>query len=361
VTIDYLKFLNRERLAKFELFANELNNRSLALLYGKIYNAPDKALELPVEYYHPLILQPPDQRDNAINVIDSAIAMEDKALSAAMIHLYGGAAIAPCLTGEVDLSKAHVDFTRVYEDQAYVEELRANVIFARSVGIGLWGATELHTSVQTSARNYCREKYKNPERKAESLDLVEWLAYLKKQGWITRICEAKSLEQAVNIFAEPKGLGAYFAGNCTISISHIKELSYSEHERFCTVGKGAAWTLEWLFEDLYKAGHRVKHLDLVLALYDAQEKILPLISNISPEFRNMTGRAGQILKADHVRLSCSNIETVCCQYSAYTRLLDNPKLISRRSKPAPDLLPIARRKAGNWPEAPKTRLDLFEF
>jgi hypothetical protein len=361
---DLHKHVDKSRMAELERYLLEMNRRGLDEHYGRPYVNNEEALNAKVMYFQALLLSPCDRRMMARDIMNVPwLSEEDKVCNSSLGYWYGPTYYLVYLTGITDLSRAHIDFDRVYEDQDYVESLRENIAFTRKQKHQIWTSTELHTSIQTEGRNYCRLKYKDPNRKADSLDIVEWMAYLKKQGWAKKVLEAKTLESAFHTYCEPKGIGPYFGGNSVMMISNSRQAAYSHEENFCAPGGGAINTLDYLFEGLKKAGHKLNHLRLLQFLTDQQEVLLPNLT-VPVEFQNMQGHDGMLLKSDMKRYTANAFEVGCCQFSVYRKFLEQPELIKRRLDVKWDLTPFKLREQGATDadiDNSKLRLDLLEF
>lgn len=337
--MNYLAALHKDRLAQFELYLLDMTARFLADFHDTPYEPPDPYLSTNITYFPAILLAPSDRRMIAANVIgvpDAQLSPQDKALNSALIYWYGPTFVLTYLTGITDLSRAHVDFTRVANDQDYVEHLRENIAFARSVGHSMWTTTELHTSLQTEGRNFCRKKYNDPTRKASSLDIIEWMASLKQVGWIDKVLEASTLEAAYNAYTQPNGIGPFFGGNSTMMISNIHGVKYTHEEAFCAPGKGSIDTLDWLF-----AGTKVNPLKAILWLWEQQETLLPNLF-IPDEFQNLEVSYGPLLTKSQTRYTPDAFEVGLCQYSVYRRLQKQQKL--KYGKTPTDLSAFKRRE-----------------
>lgn len=366
---DLFKHADMARFAELEHYLLEMNARGLAEHYGKPYAAPQRALESDVMYFQALLLAPSDRKMLARDIIGvSHLSAEDKGCNASLSYWYGPTYILTYITGITDSAKAHIDFDRVYHDQEYVESLRSNIAFARKHGHPIWTTTELHTSIQTESRNYCRSKYNDPTRKADSLDCVEWIAYLKHNGWMKKVIEAKSLIAAYDAYCEPRGVGPYFGGNSTLMIANLREAAYSHEENFCAPGGGAINTVNYLFEPLAKAGYKLNPLRLLQWITDEQERLMPSLK-VPVEFQNMDGWTGKILKQDMLRYTTNAFEVGCCQFSVYRKFLEQPEAIKRRLDVKFDLTLFKLREQGATDDdvadavsqETKLRIDLLEF
>lgn len=366
---DLFKHADKARFAELEHYLLEMNKRGLADHYSTAYTPPVRQLATDVMYFQALLLSPCDRRVLARDIIGVPhLTPEDKGCNSSLSYWYGPTYILTYITGITDSAKAHIDFDRVYHDQEYVETLRSNIAFARKHGHPIWTTTELHTSIQTESRNYCRGKYNDPTRKADSLDCVEWIAYLKHNGWMKKVIEESTLERAYNAYCSPRGVGPYFGGNSTLMIANLREAAYSHEENFCAPGGGAINTLNYLFEPLTKAGYKLNHLRLLQWMTEEQERLLPNLK-VPVEFQNMDGWTGKILKKDMLRYTTNAFEVGCCQFSVYRKFLEQPDAIKRRLDVKFDLTPFKLREQGASDEdvaeavsqETKLRTDLLEF
>lgn len=373
---DYHKHLDRSRAEQLERYLLAMTQRGLDEHYGRPYHNAEEALSQKVMYFQSLLLTPCDRKWMVRDIMNAPwVTAENKVCNASIGFWYGPTNYLVYLSGVTKYERASVDFDRVYHDQDYVEQLRANLKFTRKHGHQVWTTTELHTSIQTEGRNYCRLKYNDPTRKADSLDIVEWMAYLKKNGWAEKILAEKTLESAFNVYCEPKGVGPYFGGNSIMMIANAREAAYSHDENFAAPGGGCVSTLDYLFEPLKAAGYKLNHLRALQWLVDEQEQVFPNL-HVPVEFQNMVGWDGKVLKQDMTRYTANAFEVGCCQFSVYRKFLQQPELIKRRLDVQWDMTPFklkeeAMKSGATWQEAEayvdaklseaKVRVDLLDF
>lgn len=339
--MEFDKLIHKDRLAELEKFLLQMNARGLAEFNGLTYVEPNEQLSMKVMYFHALVLAPSDRRMLALDIIgvpDSQLSPSNKALNASCSYWYGPTAVLTYLTGITDFAQAHVDFDLLAKDRDYVEHIRENVAAAKRFGHSMWTSTELHTSLQTEARNFCRKKYDDPHRPANAVDLVEWMAGLKTTGWIDKVLEAKSLEEAYNRYIEPKGVGPYFGGNAVLMISNLRGLAYTHAEPFCAPGGGAINSINWLFE-----GTKVNPLAAIRWLFEHQHRLLPLLS-VPAEFQNADVSHGKLWKDDQTFYTANSFEVGLCQWSVYRKFLDQPELMKRRQNTLLDLTKFKHRE-----------------
>lgn len=359
--------VNLSKLAELESYLCEMNRRGLSSWYNTSYQAPVRALETDVMYFQPLMAAPSDRRQVAIHIIGSdkprlKDSVYNKICNIFVTFFFGPSDIYHTLSGKYDPADAFIDFERVTNDPAYVNEIAANIAFARKIGLKLWTTTELHTSLQTEARNFCRIKHNDPARKPHSTDLVEWIASWIKAGYIDKMLNAKSLSEAYSRITDIRGVGPYYAGNPVMMLAALQEASYNHEEPFCAPGAGAINTLNWLFDG------KVKPLNAIIRLWENQEALMPNLS-IPNEFQNIDVSYGKIWNTPQLRYTANAFEVGCCQFSVYRKFLEQPDAIKRRLDVKVDLTPFKLREQGvsdddiidATSEGKKLRNDLLEF
>lgn len=367
---------DKARLAELKAFLMEMNQRALTDWHNQPYTAPDKALEKTVMYFAPLMCAPSDRREVAKYIIGSTQpdlrdSIPNQALNIFMTFLYGPSEIYHTITGHPDPEHAWVDFEcLMHDDGSYLQELKENIVYTKSHGLKLWTTTELHTSIQTEARNYCRRKHGDAERPAGPTDLLEWMASWIKDGSLDRILEAKTLKGAYEAITKIRGIGPYYAGNPVMMLSALPGSSYRHTEAFCAPGGGALKTIEYLTGK--KLGFD-KAVACIAQLAEDQETLLPGLT-VPEEFRNFHLPNGRWLFAeDQLRYTCNSFEVGMCQFSVYLKLKEEDEPAKRRPNPSmPNMHPLAERLAGRplapgkpakkvAEEAPKTNTSLLEF
>jgi hypothetical protein len=339
---------NQEKLNGFENFMLAMLERGLADEYGLKYTTADKALSAEVMYFHPLICAPSDRREVAKWIIGSTQpglkSVYNRVCNIFITYFFGPASIYSLLSGEPEPADAWVDFERVASDPSYVTEIAENIKYGKSHGLKLWTTTELHTSLQTEARNYCRLKHNEPTRPASPTDLIEWVASWIKLGVIDKMLEAKTLRGCYDAITSIRGVGPYYAGNPAMLIAALPEVSYDHIEAFCAPGAGAIKTLEHLFGKKLGFEPAVK---AIAYLFENQQKFLPKLF-VPDEFQNLKLHYGNLFKENQTVFTCNSFEVGLCQYSVYQKFCEEPEAIKRRlNPPPPNLEALRQRKLGN--------------
>lgn len=340
--MNFNQAVNREKLTEFELFITELNKRGLAELTGTSYEPLNPRLANEVMYYQPLLCAPSSQRETAVNIIctgNEALlkSPRNKACNLFPTFMYGPSEIYNTLSGRYNPVDAFVDFELAQHDQDYVHHIGENIAWARAHGFKLWTNTELHTSLQTEARNFCRIKYNEPTRPASPTDLIDWIASWITNGTIDRLLEAKTLPDAYDVMLSIRGVGPYYAGNPAIMVASMHETAYSHEEPFCAPGKGAIVSLDWLFD-----GAKVNTVAGIKWLWESQEVLMPTLT-IPLELQNLASATRVLWDKPQTRFSMSSFEIALCQFSVYLRFATRPDLIEKRKNTPLDLTKFKQR------------------
>lgn len=348
--MSYLSHLNHQLLAEFEHFLIKVSERT-EWAYGLRPDYDDGgvvALGRDVEYFSFLIAADDRMRyimENIVTLPDSEVSPKNKIGNTIISHFYGGRGIHTLLTGEVDPKKAHVDFERIATgDAGYVDELKRNTAWYHSLKHKFYGTTELHTSIQTAARNFCRAKYADPDRKASLTDVVEWIASWTTDGSMDYILnDVKSLRGMYDFLRTKPGIGEYYGYHCATSNSVNPALPFDHDELFCAPGPGARETITNLFPSLNVGKSKLPYEALIVWLREEQNNLIDMTKvNVHPFFHNFTGSDGKLVFKDcQDNIKTYNMEVACCQFSVYQRLKAQPHLAERRQVArASQLLPV---------------------
>lgn len=335
--MNYLNYLDPTLLKDFERFLVHVNARTMKQ-YGitqEYDDGGDPALGETVEYFHFAITCDDRMRYIMENIVTApGLSERNKVGNTIISHFYGARGIHTLLTGEVDPSKAHVDFERVgYRNDAYLKSIKDCIDHYRTEKQKFYGTTELHTSIQTAARNFCRVKYNEPNRESSFLDIVEWIADWTVNGTIDHILSnITSLKDMYHYLRLQPGVGEYYGYHCATSNSVNPSLPFNHDERFCVPGPGARATLDELFKPLKTVMPKLPYGDLVICLRDNQASLFdPKKIAPHPVFHNFTTSSGiTIFKEAQDELKTYGTEVACCQFNVYLRLRANPHLIDNR-------------------------------
>ena len=351
-------------ISEIEKFWVALNQRTLYTM-GILpsYTPPDKALGESIEYFHYSICADSRMKylgENVVLIDPTILSDRNKICNAVISHLYGGRRIHTLFTGITDPKKAHLDFERILVDPDYVTSIYENADYARSHGYKFYGTTELHTSLQTAARNYCRIKYQDPERLARNTDIVEWVASWIEMGLVDRLLyKTKTLDQAFSQIITLPGIGAYYGYHLAVDCSLFHSTPYRHDEPFCVPGPGCCETLKLIFPNLTKE-KKFPYGEAVVWIAENQDRLFPNLTH-HPALWNIQANGKKMFPFEQDKLFPYSCEVGLCQTGIYWHLKKNPHLQERRSVGAdPDLTPILLREQGN-PVSPvakvKTKIE----
>jgi hypothetical protein len=335
--INYGDFVDREKLSKYEYFLHKVNQK-WEKQYGvrDVYdNEGDDALAEEVEYFGMWVTADDRLRyiiENIVAIPDNELSPANKIGNTIISHFYGARGIHQITSGIRNPKKAHIDFERIYKDPEYLETIKVNCAIAKKQGKRFYGTTELHTSLQTAARNYCRQRYNEPDRKASLTDILEWIAEWTVDGTVEKILETQTLHDMFKLLTSKPGIGEYYGYHCATSNSVNYALPFHHDEEFCAPGPGARQSLDLIFEPLKKSG-KVKKMPygaLTVWIRENQDKIFETPIRSHEFFHNYLVGDRKVFNEDQHDLKVYTTEVSLCQFGVYCYLKENPHLISKR-------------------------------
>lgn len=321
--------LNTHVMEDIGYFFNKVNDRALYNLgiNDSYDDGGNKALGETVEYFHPQITLDDRMRYIAENIVyNENIDPLNRVCNTIISHFYGARGIHQTITRNPDPKTALVDFHRLLEDQDYVDELHQNLKDAHDYGIPIYGATELRTSLYGAANNYVAEKYGLEKKNADLINIALWVASFIPRGIAQKFYEVNSLEELFNHLCQIEGVGAYYGYHCSTSNSVNPGIKINHDERFCVPGPGARYTLGLLFDQ------NKTNMDFGEQVVWFRENYKDYIGDIPlhPSTWNIEVDGKKVFTDEQDELKTYGCEVGLCQYGVYSRLRDNPHLISRR-------------------------------
>ena len=282
-------------------------------------------------------------------VLEDHLSDRNKFCNAVITHLYGGRCINSLLSGKTDPKQAHLDYEKIAVDDAYVKDMYANAAYAKMHGFKFYGTTELHTSLQTAARNFVRHKYSEPERAASNTDIVEWVASWAATGLVDDILKSKTLEEVYIKINTLPGIGAYYGYHLSVDSSLIPGTAYNHDEAFCVPGPGCCATLDMMFPTLKSAIKKMPYGDLICWIEQNQKTLYPRVPFDKALWNIQNDTTGKkVFAFEQDKFMVYGLEVGHCQYGIYDRLTKQPNLIEkRRCGTDPDLSVIKARENGN--------------
>jgi len=318
--------VNMEVVDRIGYFFNKVNERSeLNYGYRNSYDSGgDEALGETVEYFHPHILYDDRMRYIMQNIVLSDMSMDNIICNTIISHFYGARGIHQILTREPDPKKALIDFERLLVDKDYEMEIRKNIDDALSLGLGIYGTTELRTSLFGASNQWVSEN-RGVERNADKINILLWVAGFIPRGITKRMARVKSLEEMYGILTQIEGVGQYYGYHCSTSNSVNPNIPINHDERFCMPGPGARLTLDMMFGE----GCKIPHGDRVIWFRENYKDLIGEISLNKNEW-NMVVDGVKIFEHEQNGLKTYGCEVGLCQFGVYSRLSANPNLINKR-------------------------------
>jgi len=307
-------------------FFNKVNDRALYQMgiRDSYDNGGDEALGETVEYFHPQITLDDRMRYIMENIVLSNMSMDNIICNTIISHFYGGRGIHQILTRDPNPKTALVDFERLLVDKEYEMTIRKNIDDALSIGLGVYGTTELRTSLYGASNSFVSESRDLP-RNADKINILLWVASFIPRGITKRMAAVNSLQEMYNILTEIEGVGQYYGYHCSTSNSVNPAINIDHDERFCVPGPGARLTLDMMFPP--DCG--IPHGDRVIWF---RENYKDLIGDIylHESTHNVIVGDTKIFQHEQNELKTYGCEVGLCQFGVYSRLSDNKSLINKR-------------------------------
>ena len=325
---------DKEIMQDFNWFLYKINQRAcinigyLDETYDEVnrFGEVDYGLGRDVEYFHPTITL-----DDRMRYIGQVIAQADMSLfnilgNTIISHFYGARGVHQTVTGSNDPTNCWVDFDRVERnDQEYIQWLRETVEHETKVNKKpVWGTTELHTAIQGSSRNFCREKYEDPERPFHTTDVIEWVASFKTIGLADKLLhKAIHIKHAYNELTKLKGIGEYYGFHCGASTSVLPQTRYHHDQRFVAPGPGARYTIKLMWPDA-----PAKYYDEAIYFLRENGDEIGLTDNV--HFHPKAYNIDNIFQFPQDGLKYYGTEVVSCQFGIYLQIREDKKACERR-------------------------------
>lgn len=320
------ELVNMQVVDRIGYFFNKVNDRALYQMGIKdsYDNEGDEALGETVEYFHPQITLDDRMRYIMENIVLSNMSMDNIICNTIISHFYGGRGIHQILTRDPNPKTALVDFERLLVDKEYEMTIRKNIDDALSIGLGVYGTTELRTSLYGASNTFVAESRDLP-RNADKINILLWVASFIPRGITKRMAAVNSLQEMYNILTEIEGVGQYYGYHCSTSNSVNPRINIDHDERFCVPGPGARLTLDMMFPP--DCG--IPHGDRVIWF---RENYKDLIGDIylHESTHNVIVGDTKIFQHEQNELKTYGCEVGLCQFGVYSRLSDNKSLINKR-------------------------------
>ena len=217
-----------------------------------------------------------------------------------------------------------IDFEHYKIDPKYRAEINNNVDENR-FDIKVWGTTQLHTSLQTSARNYCRE-VDNSQETFKLSHMIRWISYLDDKGMSDVVMNQNNrLRDVGNWLGEIRGIGPYYSYHPPCNFSRDDDLpNIDEDDDYCLVGPGAQRGLEYVFPDVKFKNNDIME-EYILAIRDHQYDFFEFKNDEFDFYKLNLERGG--------RLTTFGVEITLCQFDVFMNIRDNEESQRKRILP----------------------------
>ena len=258
-------------------------------------------------------------------VFGQDISMRNKILNAMAVKFVGMPTLTLVASDSADYSKV-IDFDEYEKKGDYFKWVNNN-LDTNQHGLKVWGATQLQTSLQTAARNYCREQDNDPDQPFKLSNMIRWMAYLDTLG-MSEVVQNRDngLREVCEWFRSHRGIGPYFAYHPPCNFSRSSELPHiDEDEDYCLVGPGAKRGLEYVFPDV-KFGNEKIMEDYIVSIKHNQFEFFEFKDEDTLNHYKSNLEYGG-------RLTTFGTEITMCQFNCYHSIRDNDKAQTKRMLP----------------------------
>lgn len=335
---------NPEIMKDFNWFLYKVNQRSeINLGFSKeTYEAvnrhgeEDFGLGKNVEYFHPSICYDDRMRFIAENISSANMSLFNIVCNTFISHFYGARGVHQILTQSNDVKTCYADFDAIADnDKEYIKSLRKNLDYAKKMRYPIWGTTELHTSIQTSGRNYCRKKYNNPNREFHPIDVCEWVASFRDNGVFEGMKAATHISEIYHLLKQQPGIGDYYGFHAAASTSALPQMKYHHDQKFVAPGPGAVY----LINQLWPNSPKKLHAEAVYFLRENSDEI-GLTKNVKfhKKSHNIIVNGKPVFSEPQDTLKYYGTEVLCCQFGIYLQIRGNRKLCEKRKVSRTDSL-----------------------
>ena len=329
--MDFYNF-DKELMLDFNWFLYKINERSNIMMgfvdsqYSNVnrHGDIDWGLEKDVEYFHPTITLDDRMRYIAESISLADISDNNIMCNTLISHFYGARGVHQQITASTDPNDCWVDFDRIAaDDLEYINELDRNIGQAIHNKQPIWGTTEIHTWIQTAARNFVIDKFNQEPRPMKPVDVCVWVADFINKGYIQSLYQSNHIEEAYNVLVGITGIGDYYAFHGAASTSVLQQTQYTHDDRFVAPGIGAKFMVKLMWSGIKSS----EHAEAIYFLRENGDEI-GLTDNVDfhPEAYNING----LLRDNQDGLKYYGTEVLCCQFGIYLQIRHDRKSCDNR-------------------------------
>ena len=319
---------NEDNFQIFNEWVKEFFKREYLRDYGDLndYTPSHVAMREEVKYWNPNRSKHAEVHwlENYVFGRDD-ISLRNKILNAMAVKFVGMPTLTLVASDSADYHNI-IDFDRYENETVYRHKIQQNLNLNRHK-LAVWGSTQLQTSLQTAARNYCRGKYNQPEKKFQLSDMIDWMCHLDNLGLSRTVMDENStLGSVCEHLKQHRGIGPYFSYHPPCNFSRANELPHiDEDDNYCLVGPGAKRGLEFVFPDVKFSNNDIME-EYILAVRDHQHDFFEFKNDTEHDyFKNNLERGG--------RLTTFGTEITFCQFNVFLSIKDNARAQEKRIVP----------------------------
>jgi hypothetical protein len=308
-----LEFFRREVLRE----SNRLSEYNYSLDFGP-------AMRQEVSYWNPNRSKHAEVFWLENHVFGQDISMRNKILNAMAVKFVGMPTLTLVATDSTNYSNI-IDFDEYRKKGDYYKQINYNLDTNRHK-LKVWGATQLQTSLQTSARNFCREEDNDPNQPFKLSNMIRWMDHLDKLGMSDVVLNKdNTLSDVCNWFRSHRGIGPYFAYHPPCNFSRCEDLNHiDEDEDFCLVGPGAKRGLEYVFPDIKFSNEKIME-EYIVSIKHHQFDFFEFSGDDKKFYMDNLERGG--------KLTTFGTEITFCQFNCFLSIKDNDKAQEKRMLP----------------------------
>lgn len=258
-------------------------------------------------------------------VFSSDTSLRNKILNAMTVKFIGMPTLTLLATKSTDYANI-IDFDEYGTNTDYRTYINQN-LDSNPHKIKVWGATQLQTSLQTSARNFCRDTDNNQEQPFKLSNMIRWIEELDRLGMSAEVINKDNkLSNVCDWLKTHRGIGPYFAYHPPCNFSRSSELNHiDEDDDYCLVGPGAKRGLEFVFPSV-KFKNDVIMENYILSIRDHQHDFF--------DFKNAEEKKFYVDNLERGgRLTTFGTEITFCQFACYDAIKNNEKAQIKRMLP----------------------------
>ena len=324
---------DKELMKDFNWFLQKINTRA-CIQYGFLneeyenvdrHGNIDHGLGWDVEYFHPTITLDDRMRFIGTVIAQSPISLFNIVGNTFISHFYGGRGVHYLASGD---DNTLVDFDKIADgDSVYKKEIEYNLDVAKKRKQPIWGSTELHTSIQTAARNHCRTKYKKPNKKFHAIDVIEWVSSFRDSGFFDDMMKITHIKDMYALLRKQPGIGEYYGFHGAASSSVLPQVKYNHDQRFVAPGPGAVYLIKRMWPNAPKNLY-----DESIYFLRENSDAIGLTTNVDfhPDAFNIQTENGPLFSFDQDSLKYYGTEVLSCQFGIYLQIRHSKSMCARR-------------------------------